>query len=420
MIEEKIDIYLLHCETFICLKARMQTKKFEFLYSMPPDYEEQIPLFFNLRSSSSKKIDNYQIIDDELKPNKLIKFNIKPLKKQEKIKIHFDYFVIIKNNRYKDLPKYANFPDIGELPEETKIWLKSTEAIQANNFFIKFTSIFLKSLNKNMIYLLKKILYYTPLHRFILQNLRIFLEKNSFLRPIFLPKKYWTGLCDAVSYLIFGGHCTGQANFAAALLRALGIPTKILIVSSFGLVVYKSEKIWFDSKHYIIESFCPGYGWIKSTPGKLGYQTKNYIISRIVYPDDENIAGNGLSYYGGMEPWFWINNENVVLEFPNNIISLYKKPLGNVSGVPAHRLSTEGKINVDNKTAERIFFKIRKIWNFNSNFNINKIDMDDNIKNYYNKGIIAQKNSLNFFNNEGLNKFEKLIDNCIYYFSKIV
>lgn len=413
----KSNLYLLHCETFLLLKAKKETEEFDVTYAIPPDCEEQVPIFFNIRDDTSSQILEYKIRNDKYPPNKIVHFTIGGLKKNEIVKIHFDYIVIVKNKKYNDLPKFVKIPKKNELSKKIKIWLEPTKAVQSNNFLIKIKANLLKGFSKNMMWVLRKIIYYVPFHRFLLQQLRYSLEKNSILRSLFLPKKYWTGLCDAVSYLLFGGHCTGQANFTVALLRSIGIPSKVLIVTMFGLKYQRYEKCWLDSQHYMIESYCPGYGWIKSTPGRVGHQPKNYILLRIVYPADENIAGNGLSYYGGMEPWFWIGNDNVTLEFPEDFITFYKKPRGNVSGVPAHRLWTENKISVDNSTAEEIFPLVRNIWGQYIKCTNLKLSKSD--KKYFNSAIVAQKQALNFFNKNDLNSFNKYLNIAYFHYKKI-
>ena len=200
---------------------------------------------------------------------------------------------------------------------------------------------------------------------------------------------------DALSCFFIGGLCTAQTNFATALLRATGIPTRILIVTAFGQVFFIGEKKWLDSQHYMLEFYCPGYGWIKSTPGKIGYEPKNYVITRIVYLEDENIAGNGLSYYGGMAPWFWITDENVSLEFPENLIKAYRKPRGNVSGVPAIRLWTENKITTEESKANIVFVLTQDVWRLYTKHN--KTNLNGADKHNFDGAFESQKKALKYF-----------------------
>jgi len=416
MNSKKDELYLLHSEILIILRAEQFIKEFKIKYSVPPVYGNQTPLFIKIREESLKKIMKYEIVEDINPPNKLIVFSIKTMEKNEEMTLHFDFLVIIKNKKYQDLPKNVEIACKSDLPENTKIWLESTEAVQSENILIRIKAKFLRGLSNNFLVVLKRIIFYTPFHRILLQQVRMFLEKNSFFRSFFLPRKYWTGLCDAISYFIFGGHCAGQANFATSLLRAIGIPTKILIVREFGLHLYKEEKEWFDSQHYLIESYCPDYGWITCTPGQVGRQPKNYIITRVVYPDDENIAGNGLSYYGGMEPWFWIDNSSISLVFPEKYINFCKKPIGKVSGVPIDRLMTEKKLFVNQVISKKIFYLAFISWNLFT-INVEKHLKENN--NYFKKALEMHQDAVDCFINADIKKFISKLNNAIKIYKKI-
>jgi hypothetical protein len=401
----KKDLYLLRSETLLILQATDNVDSFNVIYAVPPNYTDQVPVFFEVRNDTSAEIIDYKIINDIHLPNRLLKFSIAPIEKGKKIVIHFDFWVLVNNKKYNDLPGYIRIPEEMNLPESTKTWLASTNAIQADNMFIKFKARFFKGLNNNLLCLVKKIIIYVSFHRWVLQTLRRYIEMNSYLRPFLLRRQYWTGLMDAISCLFFGGLCCGQANLAAALLRANGVPTKILIVTTFGSVKvsYVGEKKWLDSQHYMIEFYCPDYGWIKCTPGKFGFQPKNYIIFRIIYPEDEDIAGNGLSYYGGMEPWFWISNKNISIIFPEEIISSYKKPRGNVSGVPAIRIWTEKKITIEDSTADSVFNITQNAWELY--VRCSNIDLNVTKKQDFEVAVDAQRKAIEHFNQSLVEKY---------------
>lgn len=355
---EKKELYILYGETVLKLKADKHTNPSDVTYAIPLNYEDQVPIFFDIKNDTSSKVINFQIVDDENPPNKLIKFSINSLEKNEKITIHFCYWVLVKNQKYKNIRKTIKIPKEYELPDFSKQWLVSTEAIQSDNFLIKIKAIFLRGFNNNLLSLAKKILFTICYHRPILSLVRDLLEKKPFLRDIFLPKRYWTGLMDAVSGLLFGGLCATKTNLEVALLRANGVPSRILIVNP---IHYYSEKIdWVDALHYIVEFYVIDYGWVRAMSGRVPYQPKNDIVLRIVYPEDENEAGNGLSYYGGMEPWFWFSNKDISLDFPEDIFTLYKKPKS--SGIPITTGATVCKIEIEEKTADTAYKLTQNNW----------------------------------------------------------
>jgi transglutaminase-like putative cysteine protease len=401
----KQDLYLLHGETILKLRSNKDVNSFKVTHVIPLNYEEQAPIFFEVKNTSSAEIISYQITDDIHPPNKVVNFIISPLKTNKIVHIHFEYWVIIKNKKYHDIPPYVRISSDSNLPDHLKTWLSSTESVQSNNIFIRLRAFRFRFFDKNLINVTKKILYYIAFHRFFLQLLRLILEINPYLRPIFLRKRYYTGLMDAVSCFFLGSLCAGQINLAVALMRANKIPTRILIGTMFGMVFFAGENVWLDSQHYMMEFYCPGYGWIKCTPGKFAHQPKNYIISRVVYPEDENVAGNGFSYYGGMVPWFWIENENIDLAFPDEILTIYKKPYGNVSGVPATRFNTLKKISSDYKQSNIAFELTKNIWEAFTK--LQGLILDNENKRRYNEAIQKHKKALRSFKNSDLDEYTK-------------
>ena len=411
------EFYLLHNEIILVLAASENINGFKVSYAAPMAVQNQQPLFIEIKNDTSEKISQYYIKDDAHFPNKIIEFEITDCKKDEKIKIHFEYFVLVKNETYEDLPEIIDILH-ENMPNEVKTWLTATKSVQSESIFLKLLARLFNGFGNNLIKTINKIIIYTPFHLYFLQLLRLFLETNPILRPIFLPKKYFTGLMDATSYFFFGGLCAAQANFSAALLRANGIPTRILIVTMFGRVFFKGEKTWLDSHHYMLEIYCPGYGWIKGTPGKFPHQPKNYVILRVLYPEDENIAGNGLSYYGGMAPWFWISNKNVSLLFPESIKMIYKKPYGDVSGVPAIRLWCDRRIKIDSKQANELLEISNNVWKVY--INILGVHLDNKHGKIFEKTVADQKKAISHLKNNDITNCIKILNDVLIKYKQIV
>jgi len=391
-IQEMSNLYLLNGETIIILKAKNDTKAFNIKHAIPLIYHNQIPIYFNIIENKSNKIENYIIYDDKNAPNKLLNIKISSMKKNESITLHFFYSVLVKNNNYKDLPVYKKIPNENELQEDIKKWLTPTKSIQANNIFLKLKALFLKPRNKNLIALTKRTCFFSCYHRLFLGLLRKYIEETPILHNLFLPRKYWTGLNDAISYHFLGGLCGGKANYETALLRCNNIPTRVLTTTT----MYYGEKKWIDAQHFIIEFYCPDYGWITAMSGRMPYQPKNFIILRINYPEDENIAGNGLSYYGGTLPWFWIDNPNIDIDFPEKYIS-YKRMKG--SGVPAVCGWIEKKITVNDAIAEEILTLTKKAWEMNMQY-LSKVNKEKIFK----EGQQIQKKIIEYFKQSDIEK----------------
>jgi len=388
MIEESTDLYVERGETVLKLITKNSTPPSKVTYSMPVNYGDQVPLLLKIEEDTSSKINGYNIIDDKNSPNKLIIFNVDSLEKHEKITIHFTYWVLIKNHKYQDVPKDTRIPKENELPDDVKKWLLSTKSIQSDNLLIRIMARLIRGYTNNLLNLVKKIAFYIAYNRPILTGIRRLLESKAFLRNNFLPPKYWTGLCDAFSTLLFGGLCTSQVNLGVALLRANGVPARVLIVNP--IFSHGRQFDWLDSLHYAIEFYMPNYGWIRAEPGRILRRPKNLIIIRIIYPEEEYIAGNGLSYYGGKEPWFWFSNKNIILDFPEDLITYYKKPKG--SGVPATSRNIVSKVKAKKEIANKIFILSQNSWEIYVNFFGKRLN--SNYSNKYETAIEFQKQAL--------------------------
>jgi len=304
------ELDLLHGEVLIYVKADNDiTSFFNVTWAVPPNYENQAPVLIDVRNDTSADVLGWDVINDTNPPNKVLKFLISPLRKGEQVSIHFDYFVLVKNKRYEDLPDHVKIPTEDELPDDTKIWLASTKAIQSDNALIKLKAFALRYKSDDLTQLAENIVKYTSSPKIVRVMFWQLALIFGYLTNLFFHGEswQWAKYSDAVSSLFFGGSCTGRANLGTALFRANGVPAKDLIVTP----VSTGKNFWFQA-HYMCEYYCPDYGWVpaETTLGITPYEPKNYIILRVNYPKDENLAGNGNDYYGGCEPWFWIDNAN--------------------------------------------------------------------------------------------------------------
>lgn len=397
-------LYFAYGETILKLKAKNEIKESAVSHVVPLSYNDQVPIFFEVIKDTSPKVKSYKVVDDRNPPNKIIKFIISPLEKDETITIHFKYHILIKNHTYNDISKNVQIPKSSEIPESEKKWLASTESIQSDNFLIKMTAWFVKGFNNNLLDLSKKIAYYICYRKPALSYIRFQIERYTFLRNIFLPSRYFTGLRDAVSALLFGGLCISRANFGVALYRANGVPARVLIANPIYFRL--SEIKWLDALHSIMEFYIPNYGWVRSDSGSSPHQPKNDIILRICYPEDENVAGNGLSYYGGMVPWFSFSDKNIVLDFPGDIFKLYKKPKG--EGFPITSKSIINRFKIDEERANSAFNLTKEAWSSYLKIFGKKLNEKDTI--FFNQSIEMFKRSLEDLGKSNIDNYIKNIE----------
>lgn len=397
-------IYLLHGETLIIFKAAEDTKPFEFSHSIPLVYGNQVPILFKIKEESLNNIIKYSILDDKNPPNKKINFKIVSMKKNKRLTINFEYWVLVKNKNFKDLPSFVKIPKVNKLPKETKIWLKSSKSIQSKNFLIKIKAFLLKRFEDNLIKLGKRLVLSSCYHRVLIGFSRLYIETTPTLHNLFLPDRYWTGLNDAISCYLFGGLCGAKANYEVALFRAKNVPARVLTTTT----MFYGKKLWSDAQHFIIEFFCPNYGWITAMSGKMPYQPKNFILLRLNYLEDENIAGNGLSYYGGIAPWFWVENKNISLDFPETLIN-YGKLKG--EGVPAVRGWIENKVTVDRTEANNSLNLTKNVWDYFTSYVGKKMSEEKN--KYFANAIIEQKKAIKFLKQSNIKKYMEHMNNAL-------
>jgi hypothetical protein len=216
------------------------------------------------------------------------------MNKGERVFIHFNYWVLINNTDFSELPNHVSIPKRSELPEDAVKWRVPTDAVQSNRRLIRLRALQMKLLTDNIFTLAQRIARFSRNHRYLM----------------FLFQ-YYTGTYrsqDAFTTLLRNGECPGRSHLGSALFRANGVPARVLIT------VPTRYKFWFEM-HYMTEYYCPGYDWILTEVhgGKTPYEPKNQIIQRICYPEDENDTQNDF-YYPRMtciEKWFWIENENI-------------------------------------------------------------------------------------------------------------
>lgn len=98
---------------------------------------------------------------------------------------------------------------------------------------------------------------------------------------------------DALYFFMTGwGECVAHANLFAALLRASGVPCRVVNVIA--------RMTRGQNMHYINEYYLPGKGWILVEPQGYAAQTSNlyYVRTGVVHPSMEQLGLGYLTYKG--------------------------------------------------------------------------------------------------------------------------
>gem|GEM_PF-2003789 len=274
--EEETFVISFHKMVYFIIPHR-DLGEVHFITHLPVITKDSIPLFIRLSEEENYNAKvtgfNFKKVRENEDQN-LIRFTLKNCAKDEKVYIVFEVYALKKFSNYSDMPKAVSLSSYSNLSDELKYYLQPSSAVQSDAEQIrkKAFDILYGNWEGNVIEILKDIIRFTG---------------NEI--------KYEGGMQTALDALTEGhAVCTGKANLAVALCRALGIPARVL----FG-----------DTTHYIVEIWIPNYGWVRgeSTQGIFPYPKHLYTVCWIANIDDENYGGErgGVIAYWGFEDIDW-------------------------------------------------------------------------------------------------------------------
>jgi hypothetical protein len=288
------ELDLLRVEHYLYLNASEDVGTFHLHFSFPPEYEYQVPLTLDVyNDSTTSHILQYGIENDTKPPNELISFTLAPMKKHEGILLHFSCWVLVKNHDFSDLPSSAPFPLQGQLPQNTTLWLASTREVELQSSLIQRKAEQLRESSDNLLQYAGTIAPFIKNHRYAL----FVIELNSWL---LLSQ-------DARTTLLINGENVGRGHLACAFLRLYNVPARVVLANN--------DQGFWTQMHYMVEYYCPGYGWVllETTKGVTPYATKHQVINRVCYPSDENDTKKDyiFPFMTGEERWLWIDEPAV-------------------------------------------------------------------------------------------------------------
>ena len=321
------ELVLLRGEHVLVLNASEDVNMFSVKYVFPPEYSSQVPILFEWVNDTTAHIIHYTIDNDTLSPNKVMNFTLAPMLKNESVTLHFNYWVLVKNNNYSDLPNDASIPTVNELPAEVKPWLISTEVVEAHNILIRFRAQQLQGADDNLRDLAFKIAKFTRNHHYLFFLIQLKLGT------------FWVQ--DAITTLLINGECPGRSHLGCALFRANNVPARVILVNA-------NYSFWYQM-HFMTEYYFPGYGWIptETHKGITPYEPKHQIILRICSLEDENDTHTDYIFpkMTGVEHWIWINNTHI---YPYYGTATLEKGCRT-------NMFPEQNLTVDNQTADTAF-----------------------------------------------------------------
>ena len=240
------------------------------LFPLPLSYREQVPLTYQVVVKPPEKLSSARIYEDQ--PGNYVAEVVLAPPAGEEIEVHWSSIVLCAPRSFDDVPKEAPFPD--GWPEAARVWLRSTRCVQSEDERIQSVAREIRGDSQD-----------------VLQIIGATLER---MQAICAAQEGRCRELDAVEALERRGSCTSAANLCAALLRANGIPARIL----------SGYPPWCGplQTHYIVEAYVPGYGWypIESTKLEAPWPPCMEIHVAVIPPEYEDRSERRRFVAGGV------------------------------------------------------------------------------------------------------------------------
>lgn len=256
------SLHLIKAVGNLVVKKSVTTDTFEVYFHVPIAYAEQVPILIQVKSA---ELIDFRFVPVD-PPNLLVAAR---LENADHIDLDWTAWVLVKENRYENFPRFVPIPEPEDLPEEVRKWLEPTDCVQTWDPLVQEIAGLVRGDTENLMELAENI--------------------NEFCWKI---PWYLTSNFDAVSTLRRGSSCTGHAHAGAALFRANGIPARtILNMTAFGTDYsdWNLQKLFFYDHHWIIDYYVPGYGWVRMETS-MGLNPAPPELEAVTYvnnPEDE-------------------------------------------------------------------------------------------------------------------------------------
>jgi len=242
------------------------------LIPLPLHFEDQVPLTFTLSVDPDHALQQVEWVSRDAH-NWAVELTLQPMERGDAVRITWASDLLVRDHDYSALPGQAAIPAPDALPADVQPWLEATAGVQANHPEIEAVAAQLRGDGEAM-GLARRVADFTANQPFgDFQSL------------------------DALEALREGGSCTSMANLAAALLRANGIPARVL-------AIYPTDGEWYQT-HYIVEFYLPeaGWVWMESTVGQIPWPPYAGVVVALATPEDENRAFEANRWVIPGAPW---------------------------------------------------------------------------------------------------------------------
>jgi hypothetical protein len=215
--------------------------------------EDQAPIFVYVKTDPPEYLLDYNVVR-ETGINQVVEVRLKSTR-DKVAEIRWIAYSMTKPKDYSSLPKNVLIPTT---PKESDIeWMESQPSVQSTAPDVEGVAEGLLAQDRNLWKTSENVLAY-------MANI-----------------KSRGGVQDAVNVLrTKGAVCNGYATLSCALLRANGIPARVLTVMPVGMKL---------AMHYLTEFDVPGYGWVWLEPSfrSLPHQPTEDVVIGVLYPQDD-------------------------------------------------------------------------------------------------------------------------------------
>jgi hypothetical protein len=228
------------------------------LIPLPLAYRDQVPIGYQLSVAPSSAIRAIDIYKDG--PNNcVLKAELSEAIDWDHIEITFKSLVMVGPTDFGSVPKKAAIP--ASWPEDAEQWLASTWCADSEHERIKALGDEIRGTTTD-----------------VPEIIHLVQEKAA--KAFASAQGRGTSL-TAVEALDKQGSCTSCANLVAALLRASGVPARIVA----GYPSWSGPL----QTHYIVEAYIPDFGWypIESTLGQAPWPNTHQVNVAIILPAHE-------------------------------------------------------------------------------------------------------------------------------------
>jgi hypothetical protein len=245
-------------------ETRAPEERDHVLIPLPLAYRDQVPLNFELTVAPPRAIDAVEIYQDG-PDNYVLKAQFADKETWEHVDIAFKSMVIVGPSDFSGAPAKADIPDVW--PVEAQPWLAATWCVDAKHERIKAIGEEIRSTTSD-----------------VPEIVRLVLKRAG---QAFGSAQGQATAMTAVQALDKRGSCTSCANLVAALLRASGVPARIVA----GYPSWSGPL----QTHYIVEAYMPEYGWypIESTQCQSPWPNTHQVNVAIIPPQHEEKAKAG-------------------------------------------------------------------------------------------------------------------------------